>query len=75
MVRDDVPLPVVCLNSEDEEREHLIREYGDNMMQAYADGNRQAAEQWLALQDHELTLRSASKVAQLEAERGLGARP
>lgn len=74
MVRDDVPLPIVCLNSEADELEHLIREYGENMMQAYAEGNRQAAEQWLALQTAAIRRRSVATVNQLEAERGLGPR-
>ena len=73
MVRDDVPLPIVFLDSDADELEHHIRECGDNMLQAYAEGNRQAAEHWLELQRVAIGQRGPATVAQLEAERGLGA--
>lgn len=73
MVRDDVPLPIVCLNSDADELEHHIRECGDNMMQAYAEGNRQDAEQWLELQRQAIGMRTPNMVAHMEAQRGLGA--
>lgn len=73
MVRDDVPLPIVCLDSDADELEHHIRECGDNMLQAYAEGNREAAEQWLELQRVAIGKRTTATVGQLEAERGLGA--
>ncbi len=72
MVRDDVPLPIVFLDSDAQELEHHIVECGANMLQAYAEGNRQAAEQWLELQRVAIGKRTAATVAQLEAERGLG---
>lgn len=73
MVRDDMPMPIVFLDSDADELEHHIRECGDNMLQAYAEGNRQAAEQWLELQRVALASRTPLTVAQLEAQRGLGA--
>lgn len=69
MQRD--PLPISFADDDAAELEHLIVEYGQNMLEAYSEGNRQAAEQWLELQRAAITARAPLYVKQLEQERGL----
>lgn len=64
-------LPITFMDSDDAEREHLIREYGQNMLDAYADGDRVAAQQWLALQREAIKGRAPGQVSKLEQEKGL----
>lgn len=71
MKRDDTPMPIVFMDSDDAEREYLIREYGQNMLDAYACGDRKAAAQWLQLQEEAIAGRSPGQVLKLEQEKGL----
>lgn len=71
MQRDDMPLPICFLDSDDQEREHHIKSLGELMLQSYADGDRQAAQQWLQLQQEAIKARSPAYIKQLEEQRGL----
>ena len=71
MQRDPIPLPIVFMDDDAAELEFLIREYGENMLEAYAQGDRKAAEQWLDLQRVAVGSRSPGFVNQLEQQRGL----
>lgn len=72
MQRDDIPLPIVFMDDEAAELEFLIAEYGQNMLDAYAEGNRKAAEQWLELQRLAIRSRSVATVQAMETQMGLG---
>lgn len=61
-------LSITFMDSDDAEREHLIREYGQNMLDAYACGDRKAAKQWLRLQEEAIAGRSPGQVARMEAD-------
>jgi hypothetical protein len=71
MQREPIPLPICFLDDDAAELEFLIQEYGNNMLEAYADGNRKAAEQWLELQRVAIGSRNPVFVNQLEQQRGL----
>lgn len=71
MNRDDIPLPITFMDSDDAELEHRVRECGENMLREYEAGNREAAEQWLEAQRVAINSRSGCHVARLEQERGL----
>ena len=45
---------------------------GQHMLRAYAEGNRLAAEQWLALQNEAIASRSPAQIQARETELGLG---
>ena len=51
----------------DAELEQHIKDCGDHMRRSYAEGNRQAAEQWLQLQNLAIASRSPAQVAQMES--------
>lgn len=55
----------------DQEREQHIADCGRLMLEAMAEGNREAAEGWLQAQNMAIASRSPKQVARMEAERGL----
>jgi len=61
-------LPITFMDSDDQEREYLIQEYGQNMLNAYAAGDRLTAGQWMELQAEAIKGRSAGQVARMEAD-------
>lgn len=70
MQRD--PIPIVFMDDDAAELEFLIQEYGNNMLEAYAQGDRKAAEQWLDLQRVAIGSRSVTTVQAMETRLGLG---
>lgn len=72
MQRDPIPLPIVFMDDDAAELEFLIQEYGNNMLEAYAQGDRKAAEQWLDLQRVAIKSRSVTTVQAMETRLGLG---
>lgn len=72
MQRDPIPLPIVFMDDDAAELEFLIQEYGNNMLEAYAQGDRKAAEQWLDLQRVAVGSRSVATVQAMETRLGLG---
>lgn len=55
----------------DAELEQHIQDCGRHMLEAMAQGNRQAADEWLQAQTVAINSRSPAQVARMEAERGL----
>lgn len=68
MKRDDTPMPIVFMDSDDQEREFHIRDLGELMLQAYADGDHKAAADWLRLQEEAIASRTPGQVARMEAD-------
>ena len=64
-------LPITFMDSDDAEREYHIKHLGDLMLQAYADGDRKAAAQWLQLQEEAIAGRTPGQILKLEQEKGL----
>ena len=52
---------------DDRELEAHIVDCGEHMLRAYAEGNRLAAAQWLALQNEAIASRSPEQVARMES--------
>lgn len=55
----------------DAELEQHIQDCGRHMLEAMAQGNRQAADEWLQAQTVAINSRSPAQVSRMEAERGL----
>lgn len=56
----------------DEEHELHIKDAGRLMEQEMAAGNREAALGWMFVMQEAIRMRSATQIAKMEAERGLG---